>query len=87
MAVAPAQAQKKYVGGDGKLRVALVKQPLSPNGPSNRPATMAEGGIQRILTDLGATVRVDEATLTSLEQTEYGGWKKLGPSLGPSPTS
>ncbi len=67
--------------------MALVRQPLSPNGPANGPATMADGGIQRVLTDLGATVRVDEATLTPLEQTEYGGWKKLGPSLGPSPTS
>jgi arginase len=81
MTIAPVQAQK-YVGGDGKLRVALAKQPLSPNGPSKGPTTMAEGGIQRILTDLGATVRVDEATLTPLEQTEYGGWKKLGLSLG-----
>ena len=81
LAIAPLQAQK-YVGGDGTLRVALVKQPLSPNGPSKGPTTMAEGGIQRILADLGATVRVDEARLTPLEETEYGGWKKLGLSLG-----
>jgi len=81
MAIAPLQAQK-YVGADGKLRVALAKQPLSPNGPSKGPTTMAEGGIQRILADLGATVRVDEARLTPLEETEYGGWKKLGLSLG-----
>lgn len=81
MVIAPLQAQK-YAGADGKLRVALVKQPLSPNGPSKGPTTMAEGGIQRILADLGATVRVDEARLTPLEETEYGGWKKLGLSLG-----
>jgi arginase len=43
---------------------------------------MADGGIQKILNDLGATVRVQEAQLTADEQTEYGGWKKLGMSLG-----
>ena len=31
---------------------------------------------------LGATVRTDEARLTTREQAEYGGWKKLGLSLG-----
>jgi hypothetical protein len=43
---------------------------------------MAEGGIQQILAGLGATVRVDEARLTADEETEYGGWKRLGMSLG-----
>jgi hypothetical protein len=80
---APLRAQAtKYVGRNGAVRVALVKQPLLPNGPSKGPTTMAEGGIQRILADLGATVRVDEARLTALQETEYGGWKKLGFSLG-----
>lgn len=82
LSIAPLEAQKKYVGADGTLRVALAKQPLSPNGPSKGPTTMADGGIQRILADLGASVRVDEARLTALEETEYGGWKKLGMSLG-----
>jgi arginase len=81
-ALTPVAAQKKYAGADGKIRVALAKQPLSPTGPSKGPATMAEGGIQKILADLGATVRVDEAKLTADEDTEYGGWKKLGLSLG-----
>ncbi len=67
---------------DGKLRVALTKQPLGPNGPSKGPATMADGGIQKQLAELGATVRVDEARLTAEEDTEYGGWKRLGMSLG-----
>src|SRR5262245_1636823 len=75
-------AQNRYASTDGKLRVALVKQPLGPNGPSKGPATMAEGGIQKILGELGATVRVDEARLTAEEDTEYGGWKRLGMSLG-----
>jgi len=43
---------------------------------------MAEGGIQQILKQMGATVRVDEARLTVEEAAEYGGWKKLGMSLG-----
>jgi arginase len=75
-------AQNRYKAGDGKLRVALAQQPLGPNGPSKGPDTMASGGIQKILEDLGATVRVEKAELTPLEETEYGGWKKLGLSLG-----
>jgi arginase len=84
LCVLPAVAgqQKKYVAADGRIRVALAKQPLSPNGPSKGPTTMAEGGIQKILGELGATVRVGEAQLTAEEQKEYGGWKKLGISLG-----
>ena len=68
LAVGPAAQTKSYVGADGKLRVALAKQPLSPNGPSKGPTTMAEGGIQKILADLGATVRVEEAQLTAEER-------------------
>ena len=55
LGVSPNAEQKKYHGPDGKLRVALAKQPFSPNGLSKGPATMAEGGIQKILADLGAT--------------------------------
>src|SRR5687767_3895677 len=79
---APTGAQPKYVDASGKLRVALSKQPLSPNGPSKGPTTMAEGGIRQILEGLGAIVRVEEARLTAEEDTEYGGWKRLGMSLG-----
>jgi arginase len=81
-AAAVPQAQQKYLDAAGNVRVALSKQPLSPNGPSKGPSTMAEGGIQKILAGLGATVRVDEARLTAEEDTEYGGWKRLGMSLG-----
>jgi arginase len=79
---ANAAQSNRYVDGSGKVRVTLSKQPLSPNGPSKGPTTMAEGGIQKILTDMGATVRVEEARLTADEDTEYGGWKRLGMSLG-----
>ncbi len=73
---------RRYVGADGRLRVALARQPFSPNGPSKGPDTMANGGIQEILAGLGATVRVEASALTPEEDTEYGGWKRLGLSLG-----
>jgi arginase len=78
-ASAPAQ---RYMDATGGVRVALARQPLSPNGRSNGPKTMSDGGIQDILRGMGATVRVDEARLTAEEETEYGGWKRLGMSLG-----
>jgi len=77
-----AQTQQKYIDASGKVRVALSKQPLSPTGPSVGPTTMANGGIQKILEGMGAVVRVDEARLTTEEEPEYGGWKRLGMSLG-----
>ncbi|HMC56598.1 MAG TPA: arginase family protein [Gemmatimonadaceae bacterium] len=80
--VASAARAQGYTDGHGHLRVSLAQQPLLPNGPSAGPRTMAEGGIQQILKQMGATVRVDEARLTVEEAAEYGGWKKLGMSLG-----
>lgn len=77
-----AQGQQRYTGPDGTLRVALSRQPLSPNGRSPGPERMATGGIQAILERMGATVRVHEAALTKEEEAEYGGWKRLGMSLG-----
>jgi arginase len=81
-AVAPLAGAQRYTGSDGKLRVSLAQQPLLPNGHSSGPRTMATGGIKEILARMGATIRVDEAQLTPEEATEYGGWKKLGYSLG-----
>ena len=76
-----AQAQR-YTAADGRLRVALAKQPFSPTGTAAGPNTMANGGIQKILEDMGATVRVEEAALNGEEAKEYGGWKRLGMALG-----
>jgi arginase len=73
---------QRYAGSDGRLRVALVKQPFSPTGTSSGPKTMADGGIQQVLAGMGADVRVEEAALTPDEATEYGGWKRLGMALG-----
>ena len=53
---------QKYTAADGHIRVALTKQPFSPTGLSKGPATMAEGGIQKTLADLGATIRVAGST-------------------------
>jgi len=80
-AITNAQAPR-YTAPDGKLRIALAKQPFLPNGVSRGPTTMAEGGIQQILAKTGAVVRVEEASLTADENTEYGGWKRLGMALG-----
>lgn len=82
LAAPMAGAQQRYTGPDGRVRVALSKQPLSPNNRSPGPDRMATGGIQPILERLGATVRVTEARLTEAEDAEYGGWKRLGMSLG-----
>jgi len=73
---------QRYITPDGRLRVALAKQPFSPTGISVGPNTMANGGIQQILEAMGVTVRVDEALLTLDEDKEYGAWKRLGMALG-----
>lgn len=73
---------QRYTGPDGRLRVALAKQPFSPTGTSAGPNTMANGGIQQILANLDVVVRIEEAVLTPEEATEYGAWKRLGMALG-----
>jgi arginase len=75
-------AQPRYSDAAGHVRVALAKQPFVPNGTSRGPTTMADGGIQNLLAGMGAVVRVDEAKLTPAQDTEYGGWKRLGWALG-----
>jgi arginase len=77
----PSIAQR-YTASDGRLRVALAQQPFSPNGTSQGPRRMANGGIQQHLSRIGAHVRIDEAALTPEENKEYGGWKRLGMALG-----
>jgi arginase len=77
-----AEAQTRYVGADGRLRVSLAQQPFSPNGTSRGPNTMASGGVRDTLARLNAVVRTAEAALSTQEATEYGGWKRLGMALG-----
>src|SRR6201988_4582551 len=73
---------QRYTTSDGRVRVALAKQPFSPTGISAGPNTMANGGVQQILEGMDAKLRIDEAALTPNEATEYGAWKRLGMSLG-----
>jgi arginase len=82
LAVPRADTPDQFKGSDGRLRIALVKQPFVPNGTSVGPTTMANGGIRETLEKMGATVRVMDVGLTPDEGTEYGGWKKLGFALG-----
>lgn len=82
LTVGSTAAAQRYRDAEGRIRVALAQQPLLPNGRSVGPRTMAEGGIQQVLAGMGATVRVAEARLSADEETEYGGWKKFGVSLG-----
>jgi hypothetical protein len=72
VAPAHARAQQRYTGADGRLRVALAKQPFSPAGVSVGPTTMANDGIQALLGGMGATVRVEESSLSASEEPEYG---------------
>src|SRR5688500_2774197 len=72
---------QRYTDPEGRVRVALLKQPFSPTGTSLGPNTMADGGIQKILTEMGAVIKIEEAALTPDEATEYGGWKKLSMAL------
>jgi arginase len=80
--ISPAAFAQKYSSAEGRVRVALSKQIFSPTGISVGPQTMANGGIQKILSEMGALVRVEEAALTTQESSEYGAWKKLGMALG-----
>jgi arginase len=79
---ARSQPARRYTAADGRVRVALAQQPFSPTATVPGPRTMAEGGIQQQLAGLGADVRVEAAALTPDENTEYGGWKRLGMALG-----
>src|SRR6187455_1074883 len=68
--------------GRAPLKIALVKQPFIPNGTSDGPTTMAQGGIQNELKGIGAEVRMGQVALTAQQEPEYGGWKRLGYALG-----
>jgi arginase family enzyme len=82
MSMTNGAAAQRYTGPDGRLRVALAKQPFSPNGQSVGPTTMVNGGIQDTLAKMSAAFRIDEARLTMVQDSEYGGWKRLSLALG-----
>ena len=62
--------QTNYMDDNGNLRIALNKLPFVPRGTSQGPHTMADGGIQDILKEMGAVIRVTESRLTEEEDKE-----------------
>ena len=81
LAAAPLSAQK-YTDSGGNLRVALVKQPFVPNGTSTGRPRWRTAASRSSSPDWARSVRIEEARLTPDEDTEYGGWKRLGLALG-----
>lgn len=80
-------AERNYFTEDGKMRIAIAKQVQRPSSGSSKlaadgPHIMANGGIQDILKEIGAIVRVSNAELTDREKTEYGNWRKMGYANG-----
>ncbi len=77
---------RNYFREDGKMRVAIAKQVQQPSASAklaaDGPHIMANGGIQGILKEMGAIVRVSNAELTDREKTEYGSWRKMGYANG-----
>ena len=82
MTLAIASSLNAQYSEQGRLRVALSLQSFSPTGPSRGPTTMLAGGIRDTLRRMNAMVRVDSSMLTPVQNTEYGGWKRLGMALG-----
>lgn len=79
---APALAQQP-IGPDGRLRVALLKQPVSGerNAPllSDNPDYLERGGLAERLQKEGFAVRpARTAELTPEERRQYGEWHRLG---------
>ncbi len=73
---------QKYHDSNGKIKVAIVKQPYS--GARNvaelsaGPDILASGGVMDMLTELGCEVKDYPAVrLTSEEEDEYGEWHRL----------
>lgn len=91
--IAQAQLVKKddttdrnYFNEDGTMRIAIAAQSHRPGSGGqnalNGPEVMVEGGIQDMLRDLNATVRVSHAELSEREASEYGSWRKMGYANG-----
>ena len=81
-----AQADR-YVGDGGKIRVAVVKQPVkgSRNVPelSENPDYIEAGGLASRLDAMGVTLKpTATARLTAEEQGDYGEWHRLGLANG-----
>jgi len=82
-----ATAARHYFDDDGTMRIAIAKQLQRPSSGGGKnaidgPDVMANGGIQDLLRDMNATVRVSNAELSEREKTEYGNWRKMGYANG-----
>lgn len=80
---AGAQAADRYVGPDGKTRVALVKMPYrgERNVPdvSQVPDYLEQGDIAGLLTRMNVALKpVITVRLTPDQQKQYGEWHRLG---------
>ena len=80
-------ADRNYFDEDGTMRIAIAKQLQRPSSGGGKnaldgPDIMANGGIQDLLKDMNATVRVSNAELSEREKTEYGNWRKMGYANG-----
>ena len=86
-------ADRNYFNEDGTMRIAIaiaiaiakqLQRPSSGGGKNalDGPDVMANGGIQDLLKDMNATVRVSNAELSEREKTEYGNWRKMGYANG-----
>jgi arginase len=82
-----ATAARNYFDENGTMRIAIAKQLQRPSSGGGKnaidgPDVMANGGIQDMLGDMNATVRVSNAELSEREKTEYGNWRKMGYANG-----
>jgi len=82
-----ATAARNYFDESGTMRIAIAKQLQRPSSGGGKnaidgPDVMANGGIQDLLRDKNATVRVSNAELSEREKTEYGNWRKMGYANG-----
>ena len=79
-------SDRNYFNEDGSMRIAIAVQSHRPgSGGKNAldgPETMANGGIQDMLRDMGANVRLSSAELSEREETEYGSWRRMGYANG-----
>ena len=78
---------KEYRTDDGKIKIAIVKNPYSGSRSSAElsegPDALETGGIKNILTKMECLVeKISKAELTDEEKKEYGVWHRLGLANG-----
>lgn len=77
---------RNYFNEDGSMRIAIAAQSHRPGSGGqnalNGPEVMVEGGIQDMLRELNAEIRVSHAKLSEREASEYGSWRKMGYANG-----